>query len=64
MTRVPAILLVLLLTLSTGACDLIGDVLEFGFWVVVILVVLVVGLIWWVARRFRGPRRPPPPPRT
>lgn len=50
-------------TLLLAGCDLIGDILEFGFWVAVIILVLVIALIWWVVRKIgsRG-RRPPPAP--
>lgn len=53
------------LTLAVGlaGCDLVGDVLEFGFWVAVILIAVVVALVFWIVRKMRGPRRPPPPPR-
>lgn len=53
----------LALAVGLGACDFVGDVLEFGFWVAVILIAVVVALVFWVVRRMRGPRRPPPPPR-
>ena len=69
MKRILTLLPLLLLTLSTSGCDLIGDILEFGFWVAVILVLLIVLVIWWIARLVRGRRdggtrtgrRGPPP---
>ncbi|MGH7481611.1 MAG: hypothetical protein ACRELV_05605 [Longimicrobiales bacterium] len=60
MQRIPAVLVTLLATLSLGACDLVGDILEFGFWVLVIVVGLIVLVVWLIARRFS--RTPPGPP--
>ena len=60
MRRIQAIVLVLLLTLPLAGCELIGDLLEFGLWVIVIFVALLVLLGWALRRAFRG-RRPPPP---
>lgn len=61
MKRIPAVLATLLATLPLSACELVGDILEFGFWVLVIVVALIVLVIWLIARRF-GRREPPPPP--
>jgi|GEM_PF-2064379 len=63
MRRVPALLALLVLTLGTAGCDLIGDLLEFGFWAIVILVLVIVLAAWLLGRRFsnRGRRGPPPP---
>lgn len=58
--RYPGMLLVLLLTLPVGGCDLVGDILEFGFWMIIILILLVVLLIWGLMRVLRGGRRGPP----
>lgn len=60
MKRFLATFLVLLLTLPVGGCDLVGDILEFGFWLIVMLIVLVVLLVWGLIRALRGSRRRPP----
>ena len=60
MRRFQAIALVLLLTIPLAGCELVGDLLEFGFWVIVIFIGLLVLLGWALRRAFR--RRPPPPP--
>lgn len=60
MRRVQAIVFVLLLTLPIAGCELIGDLLEFGFWVILIFIALLV-LLGWALRRAFGRRRPPPP---
>lgn len=62
MRRIQAILLVLLLTLPMAGCELIGDLLEFGFWVILIFIGLLVLLGWALRKAFR--RRPPPPGTT
>lgn len=51
MTRLPTLSLLLLLTVSLSGCDLVGDVLEFGFWAMLITVVLVVALVVWLFRK-------------
>lgn len=51
----------LALTLVLPGCELVGDILEFGFWVGAIVVVAIVALIWWIAQRLGGRRRGPPP---
>ncbi len=59
MNRFASTLLVLLLTLTAGGCDLVGDVLEFGFWLIVILIAIIVLLGWGIARMLRGRDRGP-----
>ena len=61
MRRIQAILIVLLLTVPIAGCELIGDLLEFGFWVILIFVGLIV-LVGWLLKRSFGRRTPPPPP--
>ncbi len=60
MKRYLGMLLVLLLTLPVGGCDLVGDLLEFGFWMIIILVLMVAFLIWGLMRALRGNRQGPP----
>ncbi len=63
MRRLHAILVVVAASLSLGACDLVGDILEFGFWMIIILLALVVLLGWGLVRALRrGPRDRTPPP--
>jgi len=62
MQRLPTYLSIALLSAAVTGCDLVGDILEFGFWLVFIFIALVVLLGWWLARKLRGPRRGPPPP--
>lgn len=53
------------LTLSMGGCDLIGDILEFGFWLALIVIVLVIVVIWLLIRMIRrAGRGTTGPPRT
>lgn len=63
MNRFLTTFLILLLTLPTAGCDLVGDILEFGFWLIVILIGIIVLLVWWIVRKFRGGTRPPRGPR-
>lgn len=58
MNRFLTTFLVLLLTVPTAGCDLVGDILEFGFWVILILIVLVGLLVWALIRMLRRPRGP------
>ena len=67
MNRRATLLPALLLTLSASGCDLVGDVLEFGFWVLLVLGLIVFGAAWGlfrvVARKGdRAGRHDPPPP--
>ena len=59
MKRLQAALLVLLLTLPVAGCELIGDLFEFGLWVIFVFIVLIV-LLGWALRRAFGRKRPPP----
>ena len=59
MSRIQAILVVLLLSLPMAGCELIGDLLEFGLWVILIFVGILILLGWALRKAFR--RRPPPP---
>lgn len=50
MGRLPLMLL-LAVTAGLSGCDLVGDVLEFGFWTLLILVLLVVALAVWIVKK-------------
>ena len=56
MHRASNVLLLLLLSIALPACDLVGDIFEFGLWVGVIIVVAIVLLIGWLMRKVRGPK--------
>lgn len=62
MNRFLTTFLILLLTLPMAGCDLIGDILEFGFWLMVIVIGAIVLLVWWIAKKFRGGPRGPRQP--
>jgi hypothetical protein len=47
------ILLIVLLVVSTAACELIGDIFQAGVWVGVILVVLVLALVGFAVSKMR-----------
>lgn len=48
--RLPELVMLFLMVTLTG-CDLVGDVLEFGFWTLLILVLVVGGLAVWIFKR-------------
>lgn len=60
--RITRVFPLLLLSATLAGCDLVGDVLEFGFWAIVIIALLIVLVIWWIAKRIGGSSRPPGPP--
>ena len=62
MTQLSRLVPLLAISMMVAGCDLIGDVLEFGFWTIVILVLIIVGLIWLVSKSLGRNRRNPPPP--
>jgi hypothetical protein len=51
MGRLPLILLLLILTVGLSGCELVGDLVEFGLWMVLIVIVLLVALVVWIFRR-------------
>lgn len=62
--RFQPLLALLLLSVAISGCDLIGDVIQFGFWTIVILIGVIVLLIWGLRASMRSRRRdgnPPPP---
>jgi hypothetical protein len=46
-------LLFVFLSLSMSGCELVGDILEFGFWTAIIIIVLVVLVIVGIIRALR-----------
>lgn len=47
-------LIFLLLSFALSGCDLIGDVLEFGFWTALIIIGILVLIVYFIAKMFRG----------
>lgn len=43
------------LAMSMSGCDLVGDIFEFSFWVVVIIIALIIGIVVWLFRKLRRP---------
>lgn len=62
MKRTTTLLLALVVSLTASGCELVGDLLEFGFWMLVILVLVVAAASWGLFRMIarKGGRRPPP----
>ena len=54
MRRLLLLLALAVATLPAGGCDLVGDILEFGFWVALILIVVVTVVLWLLIRMVRG----------
>lgn len=50
-TYLPALLIVLMLTMSS--CELVGDIFEAGMWTALVIIVLIVLLIAWIFRKLR-----------
>ena len=55
-SRTLLLLPLLLIAVTTPGCDLLGDVIEFGFWVGVIVIGIIVLLIYMIFRWLRGRR--------
>lgn len=51
--RISSFLLFFCLSILLSSCDLVGDILEFGFWTGVIGIILIVLLVGWLVKRFR-----------
>ena len=69
--RAGILLATLALSLSASGCELVGDVLEFGFWTIIVLVLILAAVVWGGLRMIQrmGRRRDhdaggPPPPGT
>lgn len=46
-------LIFLLFTLTLSSCDLVGDVLEFGFWTALIIIGILILIVYFILRMFR-----------
>lgn len=66
LTRASRILPLIALTLTMSGCELVGDILEFGFWVGVIIAVAIIAILVWLVRKLSGGGRDrgAPPPRA
>lgn len=49
----PRLLLLLLLSLTAGACELVGDIFQAGFVIGIVVVILIVAVLVWIINRFR-----------
>lgn len=54
--NLPVYLSLMLLVVLLSGCELIGDLLAFGFWTGVVVVAVIVLIVWAISRRLR--RRP------
>jgi hypothetical protein len=43
----------LVIAVTFSSCDLVGGLIEFGFYTAIIFIVLLVALILWIVRRMR-----------
>ena len=48
------VLLLVLVALASGGCELAGDIFKAGMWVGVLAVVVVVGLVFFLVSRLRA----------
>lgn len=52
----PKYFLLLLLTLTLGACELVGDIFKVGLWAGLVIAVIAIALISWLIHKLRrGP---------
>lgn len=51
MGRLPLMVLLLLIAVGVSGCELVGDVLEFGFWVILIVIILIIALLVWIFKK-------------
>lgn len=52
MNRLIPIILFLLVAMTTAGCDFVGDVLEFGLWLVLIGIVVIVLIAFAIFKAF------------
>lgn len=52
-TNYYTVTLLILMSLSLGSCEVIGDIFRAGVWVGILLVALVVGIILWLVGKAR-----------
>jgi hypothetical protein len=51
LSRPSLLLLLFVLAVGLSGCELVGDVLEFGFWMILIIAAIVIGLIVWIVKK-------------
>jgi uncharacterized membrane protein YkvI len=54
MNKTIAFTLLIISTLISAGCELVGDIFEAGIWLGVILVIMVVGLVVWLFVKARS----------
>lgn len=54
LSRYALIVLLVLVSLTSAGCEVIGDIFKAGVWVGVIMVVLLIALVGFVAAKIRG----------
>ena len=54
LSRYALILLVVLVSMASAGCEVIGDIFKAGVWVGMLMVVVVIALIGFVAAKIRG----------
>ena len=54
LSRYQLIVLLVLVSLSSAGCELVGDIFKAGVWVGVVMLFVVIGLIGFVAAKIRG----------
>ena len=54
MSRYTLIVLLVLVSLTSAGCEVIGDIFKAGVWVGMLMVVVVIALIGFVAAKIRG----------
>ena len=54
MSRYALIVLLVLVSLTTAGCEVIGDIFKAGMWVGVLMVVIVLALVGFIAAKIRA----------
>jgi len=54
LSRYGLIVLLVLVSLTSAGCEVIGDIFKAGIWVGVLMVVVVIALVGFVAAKIRG----------
>ena len=54
LSRFALIVLLVLVSLTSAGCEVIGDIFKAGIWVGVFMVVIVLALVGFIAAKIRG----------
>jgi membrane protein implicated in regulation of membrane protease activity len=54
MNRLRMLPVLLAVTLFSAGCELVGGLIEFGFWTAIVLLIVIVLVLGWIWRRLRG----------